>query len=64
MYAEAVEQCEHWCPAHRAAYRKGTLVREDSRLIWVPNHKRGNAELGTVKQDFCVKRILWGLSTP
>jgi len=50
-----LEKREHWVRAHRADYRDGNgLFGRVKALIWVPEHKRGNPELGTVKQSFKV----------
>ena len=52
-----VERREHMVRAHRADYRKGGgLFGRLHELIWVPEHKRGNPELGTVKQSYRVER--------
>lgn len=50
---EVLEKREHWVRAHRADYRNGKgLFGRIHGLIWVPEHRRGNPELGTVKQSF------------
>lgn len=50
---EVIERREHWVRAHRADYRVGGgLFGRIHALVWVPEHKRGNPELGTVKQIF------------
>ena len=50
---EMLERREHWVRAHRADYRQGKgLFGRIHGLIWVPEHRRGNPELGTVKQSF------------
>jgi len=50
---EMLERREHMVRAHRADYRNGKgLFGRIHGLVWVPEHKRGNPELGTVKQTF------------
>lgn len=52
---EAIERREHWVRAHRADYRKGRgLFGHIKELIWVPEHKRGNPELGLVIPQYVV----------
>lgn len=52
-----IERREHWVRAHRADYRVGGgLFGRIHQLIWVPEHKRGNPELGTVKQSYTVEK--------
>lgn len=52
---QIVEKREHWVRAHRADYRRGNgLFGRVKAIIWVPEHKRGNPELGSVKQSFTV----------
>lgn len=54
---EVVEKREHWVRAHRADYREGKgLFGRIHGLVWIPEHRRGNPELGTVKQIFEVSR--------
>lgn len=53
---EMLERREHWVRAHRADYRQGRgLFGRIHGLVWVPEHRRGNPELGTVKQSFEVQ---------
>jgi hypothetical protein len=41
--------------AHRRDYRDGGgLFGRVKALVWVPEFKRGNAELGTVKQSYSI----------
>ena len=55
--SESAERREHWVRAHRADYRKGAgLFGRIKALIWVPEHKRGNHDLGTVVPEYVVKR--------
>lgn len=50
---EVVEKREHWVRAHRADYREGKgLFGRIHGLIWIPEHKRGNPDLGTVQSSY------------
>lgn len=52
----ATERREHYIRAHRKDYRKGAgLFGRINKLIWFAEQKRGNPELGTVKQDYVVQ---------
>jgi hypothetical protein len=52
---EMLERREHWVRAHRRDYRHGGgMFGRVKALVWVPEFKRGNAELGTVRQSYAV----------
>ncbi len=52
----AIARREHWVRAHRADYRRGAgLFGRINQLIWIQEHKRGDAELGRVMADYVVQ---------
>jgi hypothetical protein len=54
---EVLERREHWVRATRRDYRFGNgMFGRIKALIWVPEHKRGNPDLGTVCSSYEVKR--------
>jgi hypothetical protein len=53
--SDVLERRQHWVRAHRKDYRQGAgMFGRVKALVWVPEHQRGNPELGTVKQSFAV----------
>jgi hypothetical protein len=50
---QILERRQHWVRAHRKDYRQGAgMFGRVKALVWVPEHQRGNPELGTVRQSF------------
>lgn len=54
---DAADRREHWVRAHRKDYRKGGgLFGRTKALVWVPEHKKGNPELGCEIPEFRIGR--------
>ena len=51
---EAADRRECWVRASRKDYRRNGLFGRIRKLIYVPEHKRGNPDLGTVVHSFKV----------
>lgn len=56
MSSEAAERREYWVRACRRDYRKGRgLFGLHKALVWIPEHKRGNPDLGSEIPEFRIK---------
>lgn len=51
---EAADRRECWVRATRKDYRRNGLFGRTFKLVYVPEHKRGNHQLGTVVHEFNV----------